>query len=284
MRWLVLGGHGMLGRDLLPRLRALPGAEVVAPARADLDLTDPAALAAAATGVDIVVNCAAFTNVDGAESQRDEAFAVNATGAGDAAAAAAVAGAGFVQVSTDYVFDGTANSPYPEDAPVAPLSVYGASKAEGERLVRAAHPDAWIVRTAWLYGDGTSFPRTMLRLARDRDTVAVVTDQTGQPTWTADVADAILRLVAAQAPAGTYHATNSGAVSRFEFARAIFEVAGLDPARVVPTDGASFGHVARRPAYSVLGHAAWERAGLAPPRDWLSALRESAGHGALEIA
>ncbi|MFZ2965257.1 MAG: sugar nucleotide-binding protein, partial [Rhodoglobus sp.] len=174
-------------------------------------------------------------------------------------------------------------SPYAEGAPIAPRSAYGRTKAEGERLVALENPDRHIiVRTAWLYGaGGPNFARTMLRLAEDRETVSVVTDQVGQPTWTADVATAIIRLIDAGIDRGVFHVTNSGSASWFDFARAVFEAAGLDPARVHPTDSAAFVRPAPRPAYSVLGHGAWAAAGLAPLRDWREALDAATAAGVL---
>ncbi len=279
MRVLVAGGRGMLGSDLV---RVLDGHDVAAPGHAELDITDPDAVRAAAAGRDLVINAAAYTKVDDAESHESEALAVNATGAGVLAAAAAEVGARFVHVSTDYVFDGTATSPYAEDAPLAPLGAYGRTKAEGERLVRAAHPGALIVRGAWLYGaDGGNFAATMLRLIADRDHVDVVTDQLGQPTWTADLARAILSLVEVDAPAGIYHGTNAGTASWFDFARAVFAANGIDPERVHPTDSSRFLRPAPRPAYSVLGHDAWSRVGLAAPRDWRDALADAVATGAV---
>jgi dTDP-4-dehydrorhamnose reductase len=278
-RYLIAGAGGMLGHDLQ---HVLAGREVRALGRTELDITDAASVADAVRDVDVVINAAAHTAVDDAESHEDEAYAINATGAGLLAAAAADAGARFVQVSTDYVFRGDATTPYPEDAPLDPLGAYGRTKAAGERLVREAHPGAHIVRTAWLYGEhGASFPRTMLRLASERDTVSVVTDQLGQPTWTRDLASAIAALLDADAPAGTYHGTNSGQASWFELARATFELAGLDPERVLPTDSSAFVRPAPRPAYSVLGHDAWARVGLAEPRDWREALAEAFATGAI---
>jgi dTDP-4-dehydrorhamnose reductase len=278
MRWVILGGDGMLGRDLALRL----GTDATPLSRAEADLTDPGSVAAAVRDADVVVNCAAFTDVDGSEDDQTTAFAVNATGAETAARAAAAAGARFVQVSTDYVFDGTGRTPYAEDAPLSPLGVYGASKAEGEQRVRAAHPGALIVRTAWLYGaHGQCFPRTILRLATDRPTLQVVDDQIGQPTWTVDVAEAIGRLIAVAAPAGTYHATGGGQATWFEFARAVFQEAGLDPARIEPTDSGAFARKAPRPGYSVLSHDGWRRAGSTPPRDWRTALAAAAAEGVL---
>jgi dTDP-4-dehydrorhamnose reductase len=278
-RYLIAGAGGMLGHDLQ---LVLAGREVRALGRAELDITDAASVADAVHDVDVVINAAAHTAVDDAESHEDEAYAINATGAGLLAAAAADAGARFVQVSTDYVFRGDATTPYPEDAPLDPLGAYGRTKAAGERLVREAHPGAHIVRTAWLYGEhGASFPRTMLRLASERETVSVVTDQLGQPTWTRDLASAIVALLDADVPAGTYHGTNSGKASWFELARATFELAGLDPERVLPTDSSAFVRPAPRPAYSVLGHDAWARVGLAEPRDWHEALAEAFAMGAI---
>lgn len=269
-RYLIAGAGGMLGHDLRA---ALADRDVRALTRAELDITDAAAVADTVRDVDVVINAAAYTAVDAAEEHEDDAYAINAAGAANLARAAAGIGARFVQVSTDYVFRGDATEPYPEDAPLDPLGAYGRTKAAGERLVREAHPGAHIVRTAWLYGEhGASFPRTMLRLASERDTVSVVTDQVGQPTWTGDLAAAIVALLDADAPAGVYHGTNAGRASWFDFARAVFSLAGLDPERVLPTDSATFARPAPRPSYSVLSHAAWGRVGLPEPRPWREAL------------
>lgn len=277
-RYLIAGAGGMLGHDLRD---VLAGRDVTALTRADLDVTDAAAVRDAVAGHDVVVNASAYTKVDDAEEHESEAFAVNATGAGNLADAAASTGARFVHVSTDYVFDGRAIAPYAEDTPRDPLGAYGRTKAAGEELV-LRHPSSTIVRTAWLYGEhGPNFARTMLRLAADRDTVSVVTDQVGQPTWSHDLAEAIVRLVDADAPAGIYHGTNAGSASWFDFARAIFEDSGLDPARVRPTDSAAFVRPAPRPSYSVLGHDAWASAGLPAPRPWREALRAAIAEGAL---
>lgn len=278
MRVVVLGARGMLGTDLVAEF----GDHDVTAHGREVDIRDPDAVRAAVAGSDLVLNAAAYTDVDAAETDEAAATAVNGAGAGVVAAAAAGAGARLVHYSTDYVFDGSASDPYPEDAPLAPLGAYGRSKAAGENAVRAAHPGAWTVRTAWLYGrHGSCFPRTMLRLAAGRDTVSVVTDQIGQPTWTREVARATRRLVAADAPAGSYHATASGRASWFEFARAVFAEAGLDPARVLPTDSTAFPRPAPRPAFSVLGHDAWPAAGLPEPQDWRRALAEAAAEGVL---
>jgi dTDP-4-dehydrorhamnose reductase len=279
MRYVILGGLGMLGRDLT---RALEGRDVVALGRAELDVTDAEAVRDAVAGAGVVINSAAFTKVDDAEADEATALAINAVGAGNAAAGAAAAGAGFVQVSTDYVFSGADSEPYDEDAPLRPIGAYGRSKAEGERLVRAAHPSPFIVRTAWLYGQhGACFPRTMLRLAEERDTVEVITDQLGQPTWSLDLARAIVALLDSGTTPGIFHGTNSGQTTWFDLAREVFRLAGLDPERVLPTTSASFVRPAPRPAYSVLGHGAWGRAGLPEPRPWHDALADAFDQGAL---
>jgi dTDP-4-dehydrorhamnose reductase len=264
----------MLGHDLL---EVLAGTDVRGLARAELDVTDEPAVAAAVAGTDVVVNTAAWTDVDGAEEDEEAATRVNGTGPAVLAAACRSAGARLVHVSTDYVFDGRASSPYAEDAPMAPRSAYGRSKAAGEHAVRDLLPDsAYVVRTAWLYGQhGGSFPRTMIRLAGERDTLDVVDDQRGQPTWTRDLAGQIVALVEAGAPAGTYHGTSTGETTWCGFARAVFEELGADPARVHPTTTDKFPRPAPRPAYSVLGHAAWERAGIPPIRPWREALAQA---------
>ena len=267
----------MLGQDLQ---QALAGRDTTALGRADLDVTDLDAVRAAVAGHDVVINASAYTRVDDAESHEVDAFAVNATGAQNLAIAASETGAKLVQVSTDYVFDGSATSPYDEATPLNPLSAYGRTKAEGERPALAANPDGtYIVRTAWLYGvGGPNFAKTMLRLAASHATVSVVTDQLGQPTWSGDLARQIVELLDADAPPGVYHATNSGEASWYDFTREIFQVVGLDPERVTKTTGSKFVRPAPRPNYSVLGHDGWARAGISPMRNWRAAL--SAAHSA----
>jgi len=281
MSYLITGATGMLGQDLQ---QVLAGRDVTALGRAELDVTDPDAVEAAVAGHDIVLNCAAYTHVDDAETHEDTAFAVNATGAANLARAAAAHGAKLVQLSTDYVFDGTATTPYPEDAPRHPVSAYGRTKAEGERLALELNPTrTYIVRIAWLYGaHGPNFVKTMLRLAAQNETVNVVDDQVGQPTWTLDVARQLVAMLDADLDPGIYHATSSGSTSWYGFAQAIFNFAGLDPDRVKPIPSAQFLRPAPRPAYSVLGHARWQQAGHPPLRDWEAALADAAQNGVLE--
>ncbi|HEY7718281.1 MAG TPA: dTDP-4-dehydrorhamnose reductase, partial [Pedococcus sp.] len=237
---------------------------------------DAGAALAAVAGHDVVVNCAAYTAVDDAETHEADAFALNGVGAANLARASAAHGARMVHVSTDYVFAGDATSPYAEDAPLAPRSAYGRTKAAGEWAVRAHCPQSWVVRTAWLYGaGGGNFVKTMARLAGERETLAVVDDQRGQPTWTVDVADAVVRLVTSDAPFGVWHGTSQGETTWHGFTREIFTLLGLDPERVQPTTTDAFPRPAPRPAYSVLGHGAWERAGLAPLPHWRDSLAKA---------
>jgi dTDP-4-dehydrorhamnose reductase len=277
MRWLVTGAAGMLGTDLV---ESLTGEQVTAAGRVDLDITDAEAVRAAVQGQDVVVNAAAWTDVDGAETRELEATKVNGDAPAVLAAMCAVAGARLVHISTDYVFAGDAGAPYTENAPLAPRSAYGRSKAAGERAVRALLPDAsYVVRTAWLYGEhGRNFVRTMMDLESERATLEVVDDQRGQPTWSRDVARAVIALVRAEAPSGTYHATSSGETTWFGLARAVFEELGADPDRVRPTTTEQYPRPAPRPAYSVLGHDAWARAGLEPIDDWRTRLHAAVHH------
>ncbi|HEY3981556.1 MAG TPA: dTDP-4-dehydrorhamnose reductase, partial [Streptosporangiaceae bacterium] len=274
-RWLVTGAGGMLGRDLVSLLERR-GAAVTPLTRADLDITDREAVLGAVRDArpDIVVNCAAWTAVDLAESREAEALAVNGGGAENVAAGCAAAGARMIQLSTDYVFDGTARVPYAEDAAPAPATAYGRTKLTGEQAVTVLLPGrSWILRTAWLYGaHGGSFVATMIRLAGEPDGVTVVDDQHGQPTSTVTVAELILALARAEAPAGVYHATCSGQTTWFGLAREIFGLVGADPGRVTPIPSTQLARPAPRPGYSVLGHGAWARAGLPAPEDWRAAL------------
>ncbi|WP_432041189.1 dTDP-4-dehydrorhamnose reductase [Streptomyces cadmiisoli] len=281
MRWLVTGAGGMLGHDVVDTLRRR-GADVVALDRARLDVTraDEVAAAFAEHRPGLVVNCAAYTAVDDAETDEERARTVNAEGPRLLARACAAHAARLVHVSTDYVFSGHARTtPYPEDLPPAPRTAYGRTKLAGERAVLAGLPEASaIVRTAWLYGvHGRNFVGTMLDLEARRDTVDVVDDQRGQPTWSGDVAGRIADLGPRIGPGlhGVFHATNSGEATWCDLAREVFGAVGADRARVRPTTSAAFTRPAPRPAYSALGHGRWREAGLPPPRDWRAALHEA---------
>ncbi|MFK3985576.1 dTDP-4-dehydrorhamnose reductase [Micromonospora sp. NPDC050397] len=273
-RYLVTGAGGMLGRDLVTVLGTSDVRQVTAATRTDLDLTDATALHSAVDGHDVVINAAAWTDVDGAETQEEAATEVNGAGVANLARACARTGARLIHVSTDYVFPGDATRPYPEDAPTAPINAYGRSKLVGEQAVTSMLPESgYVVRTAWLYGlHGRNFVTTMLRLAAERDQLDVVDDQLGQPTWSYALAQQLVGLgdaaLAGRAPAGIYHGTASGQTTWYGLAREVFALSGLDPERVRPTTSEQFRRPAARPAYSVLGHDRWRAAGLSPMPDW----------------
>lgn len=260
MRILITGAGGMLGLDL-HRAALTAAHDTVALTRAELDVTDADAVraAVAAARPDVVIGCGAWTNVDGAESAPEAARAVNGAGAGHVAAAAAACGAWTIHVSTDYVFDGAKRTPYLESDPASPLSEYGRSKLAGERAVAAHAPDAHtIVRTAWLFGaHGRCFPKTMLRLAAERDELSVVADQIGCPTFTGHLAAALVGLAEQrERTLGVVHLAAAGECSWWEFARAIVEAGaqggGAAAPRVRPITTAEYPTPAPRPAYSVL--------------------------------
>ncbi|MFD9944488.1 dTDP-4-dehydrorhamnose reductase [Nonomuraea sp. NPDC059023] len=265
MRWLITGGGGMLATDVLERI-ALTGEPVIALTRADLDLCEPRAVRdfVCAYRPRVVVNCAAWTAVDDAEKHEDEAMAVNGRAVEVLAAACVRAGARLVQLSTDYVFDGRSARPYREDDEPNPLNAYGRGKLAGE-VAAAGH---YVVRTAWLYGSaGRNFVKTMIRLAGEREFVNVVDDQRGQPTWTADLADYLVRLAQSDQPPGVYHGTSAGETTWYGFAREIFTLLGTSPDRVRPITTADYPMPAARPANSLLACTRGE-----PLRDWRAAL------------
>jgi dTDP-4-dehydrorhamnose reductase len=253
MRVLVAGAGGMLGRDVVAAALAR-GHECLGMSHRQLDVTDPGAVATAVAGAvpEVLINCAAWTDVDGAEGDEPAALAVNEGGAGHLARAALAARAQMLHVSTDYVFDGTARRPYVESDPTSPRTAYGRTKLAGEHAVLSASHDHAVVRTAWLFGaGGGNFAATMLGLAAaGRDEVAVVTDQIGCPTFTGHLAEKLLDL-AAQRRGGVFHAAAGGHCSWNEFAQAIFAGAGLD-VRVTPTTSDALARAAARPAWSVL--------------------------------
>ncbi len=279
MKALITGAGGQLAIELE---RFAPPLAVVTSLRIeDLDIADAAATRASVERLkpDLILNAAAYTAVDRAETEVDLAFAANRDGPANLAAAATASGARMVHVSTDFVFDGEAGRAYPPSAPTDPLGVYGASKRDGELAVLAGAPNALIVRTAWVYSvGGANFVKTMLRLMATRDEVRVVADQLGTPTSAADLARTIWSLVQRDAT-GMFHFTNAGVASWYDFAQAIAEeakAAGLldREVRVVPIRTADYPTPARRPGFSVLDcSATWEVLG-APAPHWRVALRE----------
>lgn len=271
MKVLVTGAGGQLGVDLLA---AFAQDDVVGLTHADLDVTDEAAVVAAVRdhAPDLVVHSAAFTKVDACESDSDLAWKVNAIGSWWVARACALGDAQMVYISTDYVFDGTAGRPYTEFDATCPQSMYGRSKEGGEQFVRQTLPAHYIVRTSWVQGThGGNFVKTMLRLGEERDALSVVDDQTGSPTFTFDLAPAIRR-VAVSGRHGTYHVTNTGHCTWFELARAVFDEAGVD-VDLTPTDTATFGAPAPRPAFSVLDNCKARLTGLEPLPEWRDSLK-----------
>lgn len=272
MKVLVTGANGMLGRDVTAHLASRH--QVRPHPREVLDVTDPRAVLEAVTALapEAVVHCAGFTDVDGAEARRDEAFRVNALGARNVAVAADAVGAVLVHVSTDYVFDGSAAEPYTEFDPPAPINAYGRSKLAGEEAVRTHCRRHFILRTAWLYGaHGKCFVRTILRAARERDALEVVDDQVGSPTWTVDVARVIGEVLETGA-FGTYHASAEGQCSWYAFACAILKARGIDtPVRPVATSRVP--RPARRPPFSVLRNLCLEALGVRM-RPWDEALTD----------
>jgi dTDP-4-dehydrorhamnose reductase len=283
MRVLVTGANGQLGSELVRSYAARSGDEVLGIDLPELDITSTESVAHTVSEFkpDVVINCAAWTAVDAAEENEPAAMAVNGEGPEKLAAACRVTGAWLVQISTDYVFSGEASSPYDEDASPDPQSAYGRTKLAGEMAVQSMLPDAhYIVRTAWLYGhEGSNFVKTMLRLESERETIDVVDDQIGQPTYAADLAAQIVALLDARPAAGTFHGTNSGEVSWHGFTQEIFRQIGANPARVVAVTSEQFVRPAPRPAYSVLGHRRWAEVGLTEMRDWRGAITEAMQRG-----
>ncbi len=273
MRVLVFGCKGQLGRELMDRCArdgAVEGWDLP-----EVDIAEAGQVndIVARFGPDLVINAAAYTDVDRAEDERDTAFKVNAAGSRVVAQAAVVAGVPIVYYSTDFVFDGQAREPYTPEAEPSPLSVYGASKLEGERETREANPKHFILRTAWLYGlGGNNFVEKILRAAAARPSLQVVEDEAGSPTYTRDLAEATVALSRTEAY-GIYHAVNAGACSRYAFAQTILRLAGVETP-VAPCASGQFPTKARRPVYSVLSNAKLEAATGYRMRAWDEALKE----------
>ena len=276
MRWLITGARGQLGTDVLRVLAERPDAEVRGYGSKELDITDRVAISRAVSEFrpDVIVNTGAYTAVDAAETDEDRAYAINATGPALLAAEAARTGAKLLQLSTDYVFDGTATEPYPVDAPTNPQSAYGRTKLAGEQAVRELAPEhGYVIRTAWVYGaGGKNFVKTMARLEANRETLTVVGDQIGSPTWTYDLAGRLVDLARSDQPAGVYHLSGGGRTSWHGLAQAVFAELGQDPARVQAITTAEYPTPAKRPAFSVLSDAEWLATGLPPMMDWQDAL------------
>jgi dTDP-4-dehydrorhamnose reductase len=271
VKLLVVGADGQLGSDVVRLLS--PTVEVTARIMDELDVTDRAALRreVEASRPDVVVNCAAWTAVDRAETEPDAAYRVNVLGASNVAEAARRVGSRVVYFSTDYVFDGTASEPYDEEASTGPLSVYGRTKLQGEQATREANPDHLILRLAWLYGStGHNFVRTVLRLAREKDQLRIVDDQVGSPTFTEDVVHQLWTAIE-EGCSGTYHCVNAGQASWYAFATRIVRRLGLS-VPVVAIHTTDYPTPARRPAYSVLANRKFELEGLNSMRAWEDAL------------
>lgn len=280
-RLVVTGAGGQVGTELV-RLTPPPGWEIVGFTRAEADIADPAAIARLVAGADILVNAAAYTAVDKAEEERDAAYRINATAPGLLAEACAARGIPLIHISTDYVFDGSKTGAYLPDDPVAPLGVYGASKEEGEWLVRAALPQHVILRTSWVYAaHGKNFVKTMLRLGAERDSLRVVADQHGAPTAAGDIAAAILaiaeKLLAGSTAYGTYHYSAVGLTTWHGLAEAIFELSepylGKRP-NVEPIPTSAYPTPARRPVNSTLDCSSTMATFSPPRRDWRAALAD----------
>lgn len=267
----------MVGRFLAAQARR-QGRDVLALTSAEWDITDPEAAERFIQPGDVVINCAAYTKVDAAEEDPDRAYAVNAVGPENIAHACARAGADLIHISTDYVFSGAQRRPYEIDDETGPVSVYGRTKLAGELMALAAMPDAHIVRSAWIYegADGSDFAAVMRRLAAGDGDVDVVADQVGSPTYVGDLVDALLQIAddgSIREP--VLHAANEGAVSRFEQAKAVFEVVGADPGRVRPVRTDRHPRPAPRPAYSALSARRSAEAGVTPLRPWREALADA---------
>ena len=255
MRMVITGAGGMLGRDL-SQAATTAGWDVAALSHGELDIGDPDRVDSRLLRErpDVVINCAAWTDVDGAEESTAVAMAINGTGAGNVARAADRCGAWTIHISSDYVFDGSKRAPYVESDPTNPLSAYGHSKLAGERAVAEQSPDRHtVVRSSWLFGvHGRCFPATILRLAAERDRLTVVDDQRGCPTFTGHLARALVQLAEGSPPLGTVHLAGAGSCSWFELAAHVVQVAGLDR-QLMPISTAEMPRPATRPAYSVLG-------------------------------
>lgn len=273
MKILVTGANGQLGQELVQQLKQM-NVELYAFTKTDLDICKLSNVQQVVNEIQpqVIINAAAFTKVDLAETEQDLAFNVNAYGQRNLAVAAEQVGAKICYISTDYVFDGNATEPYEEHALVNPIGVYGKSKYAGEQLTQTLNTKYFIVRTAWVYGEyGPNFVKTMLRLAKERDELGVVSDQIGSPTYTVDLAAFLIELVQTE-KYGIYHCTNSGSCSWYEFAQAIFEESNID-IKVNPLTTDQYPTPAKRPNYSVLSDRTLKLNGFQPIRHWREGLK-----------
>lgn len=279
MSWLITGGSGQLGIAVSQEL-AERGILFDAWSSEDLNITQGPIVRDLITKFSptVIINCAAWTDVDGAESHEVDAFRVNSDGPENLAFAAKLSNSKLIHVSTDYVFSGESQKPWQIEDEIDPQSVYGQTKAQGESRVLASYPEnSFVVRTAWLYSPwGKNFAKTMTKLAiKDDGEARVVNDQIGQPTSASDLANQLVQLGQSASPAGIYHGTNSGHATWFEFAQEIFKLTGADVDRVTPVSSNEFPRPAKRPSYSVLSHDAWAMTSVKPMRDWRIALTEA---------
>jgi dTDP-4-dehydrorhamnose reductase len=279
MTWLITGGSGQLGIAVSQALGE-QRLSFNAWGSKDLDITQGPIVKDFVSDLSprVIINCAAWTDVDGAEANELKAARVNGDGAENLAMAAKYGGAKLIHISTDYVFSGESKSPWQTDDAINPQSAYGRSKADGEgRVLSTYKENSSIVRTAWLYSPwGKNFAKTMTRLAINGDgEVRVVSDQIGQPTSASDLAKQLIELGLSNSPVGIYHGTNSGQGTWFEFAQEIFKLAGADTNRVVPVSSSEYPRAAKRPSYSVLSHDGWTKTSVQPMRDWRIALEEA---------
>jgi dTDP-4-dehydrorhamnose reductase len=278
MTWLVLGANGQLGQELINLLK-IKNIETIGTDQKEIDFAKPNEIAEKLGKLNPshIVNCGAYTQVDKAEEEPELANLINAQAVGVIAKFASKGKIPFVHISTDYVFDGTATSPYLENEKVNPKSVYGSSKALGEKETVENNSSAYILRTAWVYGEyGNNFPKVIAKTLKNNEELNVVNDQIGSPTWTFDLASAIVEVLEKKPEPGIYHVTNSESCSWFEFAQEIAKSINADVKLVKPTDSKSFVRPAVRPKYSVLSNNKWQKAGLTPLRSWKEAWAKAA--------
>ena len=277
MKVLITGSNGMLGHDLIDVLDGKH--ELIKTTSKSLDITDEDKVKdyIVNENPDIVINSAAYTDVDGCETNEEIAYKVNGEGVKNLALACKVVDCPLLHISTDYVFNGENNKPWMEDDEVCPISIYGKSKLQGEEAIESILDKFFIIRTSWLYGiNGGNFPKTMLELAKTHDTLTVVTDEIGTPTYTLDLAQAIAELIETEYY-GIYHITNSDYCSWFDFAKYIFEVKNIN-VNVVPVTAEEFARPASRPHYSVLNNSNWVNNGFKPLRSYKEAIKDYLKH------